>query len=59
MLPLPSTGTKGGPPGPIDEEIPDCLFDPGEVVGHHLPEPDYVPELLGLDPGDHLPGLID
>ena len=59
MLPLPSTGTKGGPPGPIDEEIPDGLFDRREVVGHHCAKPDRVPELLGLDPGDHLPGLID
>jgi len=29
-----------------------------EVPGHHLPEPDRIPELLRLDPRDHLLGFF-
>jgi len=47
------------PPEPIEEQLSDGLLDPREVVRHHCPQPDRVPELLRLDAGDDLPGLIN
>lgn len=54
---------ENAPPGPIDEEIPDGLLDPCEVVGDHGAEPDvplcegkvFGPPLaqrFAADPGD-------
>jgi|688.fasta_scaffold535641_2 hypothetical protein len=47
------------PPEPIEEQLSDGLLDPREVVRPHCPQPDRVPELLRLDAGDDLPGLIN